>query len=72
MNKSIQYVTNAEGKQSAVIVPIGEWEKLQDKYRKLKNKLEVLKGLQEAVAEVNDIKKGKKKGKTLEEVLGEC
>lgn len=72
MGKAIQYVTDAEGEQNAVIIPIDEWNKLQDKYRKLKNKLDVLKGLQEAVEEVNDIKKGKKKGKTLEELLDEC
>lgn len=72
MNKAIQYVTDAEGEQNAVIVPIKEWRKLQDKYRKLKNKLDVLNGLQAAVEEVNDIKKGEKQGQTLEELLREC
>lgn len=72
MNKAIQYVTNEIGEQNAVIVPIEEWRKLQNKYRKLKNKLDVLNGLQEAVEEVNAIKRGEKKGLTLEEVLDEC
>lgn len=45
MSKAIQYVTDAEGEQNAVIVPIKEWRKLQDKYRKLKNKPDVLQGL---------------------------
>ena len=72
MNKAIQYVTNAKGEQNAVIVPLEEWRKLQDKYRKLKNKLDVLNGLQEAVEEVNAIKRGEKQGQTLEELLNEC
>ena len=72
MSKAIQYVTDAEGEQSAVIVPIKEWRKLQDKYRKLKNKLDVLQGLQEAVEEVNAIKRGEKQGQTLEDLLHEC
>lgn len=72
MNKTIQYVTDAAGEQSAVIVPIEEWRKLQDKYRKLKNKLDILKGLQKSIEEVNAIKRGEKRGQTLEELLDEC
>lgn len=72
MNKSIQYITDATGEQNAVIIPIEEWKKLEDKYNKLKNKLDVLVGLQEAVEEVNAIKRGEKQGQTLEELLNEC
>lgn len=72
MSKAIQYVTDAEGEKNAVIVPIGEWRKLQDKYRRLKNKLDVLNGLQEAVEEVNAIKRGEKQGQTLKDLLDEC
>ncbi|MEK6480546.1 hypothetical protein WJR50_23585 [Catalinimonas sp. 4WD22] len=63
---SIQYFTNEEGKQTAVIVPIEEWKKLKAEHEKLLNKLEVLGGLQEALKEVQEIKEGKrKKGRTL-------
>ena len=72
MNKAIQYVTDAQGEQNAVIVPIEKWKKLQADYRKLKNKLDVLNGLQDAVEEVNAIKRGERQGQTLEELLDEC
>jgi hypothetical protein len=69
---SIQYITNEEGKQTAVIVPKEEWKKLKAEHEKLLNKLEVLGGLQDALKEVQEIKEGKrKKGRTLGEFLDE-
>ena len=56
MNEAIQYVTDNKGEQNAVIVPIEKWKKLQADYRKLKSKLDVPNGLQNAVEEVNAIK----------------
>lgn len=71
MNRAIQYVTDAKGEQNAVIVPIEQWRKLKEDYRKVRNKLDVLQGLQDAVDEVNAIKSGEKVGKSLNELLDE-
>ncbi len=68
---NVNYITDNDGKQSAVIVPIGEWENFVKKYNKIKNKLAILTGLQNAVEEVKLIQTGKKKGKTLREFLDE-
>ncbi len=69
---NVQYITNEEGKQTAVIVPIEEWKQLKAEHEKLLNKLEVLGGLRDALKEVQEIKKGKrKKGRTLGEFLNE-
>ncbi len=69
---SVQYITDEEGKQTAVIIPIEEWKQLKAEHEKLRNKLEVLGGLQEALKEVQEIKQGKrKKGRTLGEFLNE-
>jgi len=40
--------------------------------QKRSNKLAVLKGLQEAVEEVKEVKAGRRKGKTLKQFLNEC
>ena len=69
---SMQYITNEKGQQTAVIVPIEEWQQLKAEHEKLLNKLEVLNGLQDAINEVQEIKQGKrKKGRTLGEFLNE-
>lgn len=69
---SVQYITDKEGKQTAVIVPIEEWNKLNLEHQKLLKTLEVLGGIQEALSEVKEIKEGKRqKGRTLEEFLNE-
>lgn len=68
----IKYITNEEGKQTAVIIPIEEWKALKSEHEKLLNKLEVLDGLRDALKEVDEISQGKrKKGRTLSEFLNE-
>ena len=70
---SVQYITNEDGKQMAVVVPIKAWKELKKEHEKLLNKLEVLGGLQDALKEVQEIKQGKKKkGRTLSEFLNIC
>ena len=46
-------------------------EKFKKEHEKLKNKIKVLNGIADALDEVEEIKKGKKKGKTLREFLNE-
>jgi len=65
----VSYVSDIQGNQTAVIIGIAEWEKLLKKQKRMKAKLDVLTGLQEAANEVNEIKKGKLKKKTLRDFL---
>lgn len=67
----VSYVTDRYGKQSAVIIPIGEWNDFLDRFSKLERKLEILTGLETAVEEVNMVKEGKTQLKTLKEFLDE-
>jgi len=69
---SIQYITNEEGEQVAVVVPIAEWKKLNSEHEKLVHTLEVMDGLQDALQEVQNIREGNRnKGRTLGEFLNE-
>lgn len=68
---NVNYVTDKYGKQSAVIVPISEWKEIMDRLVKMKHKLEILTGLEEAVEEVNMAKEGKLELKSFEEFLDE-
>ena len=67
----VSYVSDIKGNQTAVIIGIDEWEKIIKKQKRMKAKLDVLTGMQESVNEVNLIKKGKLKKKTLREFLNE-
>jgi hypothetical protein len=69
---SVQYITNENGDQVAVVVPIEDWKKLKSEHDKLVNTLQVMSGLQDALQEVRQIREGKRsKGKTLGEFLNE-
>lgn len=67
----IQYITDAKGKHKAVIIPIKEWEEMRKEHEKIKNKLDALNGLEDALREVAEIKAGKQQGRTLSEFLRE-
>ena len=69
---NIQILKDPKGNPESVLIPYQEWKKYELQNQKIKNKLEVLKGLQNAVEEVKEIKSGRKKGKTLKQLLNEC
>ena len=68
---NVNYITDGYGNQSAIVIPIDEWNKLIRKHNKLKRKLEILMGLENAVQEVNMVKEGKLKLKSFKDFLDE-
>jgi hypothetical protein len=62
---------DSKGKATAVQIPLREWVALQKALEKGKKKQEFLEGLEEAAKEIKQIEAGKKKAKTLEELLDE-
>ena len=71
MELHIEYLTDSKGKQKAVVISQREWKNFQAEYTKLKNKLSILLGIQDALKEVQEIQSGKRKGKTLGNLLNE-
>ncbi len=64
----MQYLVNDRGRNTAVVVPIREYNELQQS----KRKLQILLGINNALKEVKDVKTGKRKeGRTLEDFLNE-
>ena len=59
----MQYIVNDLGVKTSVIVPFEAWEKINEDYHKIQNKLKVILAIQEGVKEV---KASKKKGHTLQ------
>ena len=68
----IQIIKDPKGNPESVLISYEDWKKYELQNRKIKNKLEVLKGLQQAVEEVKEIRAGKRKSKTLKQFLNEC
>jgi hypothetical protein len=67
---NIQYITDEKGKHTAVVVPIEEWEKMKKENEQMKNKLDVLNGIADALEEVQNINEGKRiKGRPLREYV---
>ncbi|MEI6436505.1 MAG: hypothetical protein WCP32_16885 [Bacteroidota bacterium] len=66
MDLHLQYITNEKGISQAVVIPQKEWEIFQKEYFKMKKKLEILLGIENALQEVDLIQTGKKKGKSLQ------
>ncbi len=71
MNMKIEYVTDDKGRQKSVIIPHRQWKNFEADYNRMKNKLKVLAGVQDALKEVKQIQNGKKKAKTLKEIINE-
>lgn len=75
---NLQYISDNKGKVTGVYIPIQEWESLKSKFEGLEeaeiaepSKDEILYGLQQAVEEMNLIKKGKLKARDARDLLNE-
>ena len=71
MAETVKYMVDENGDKTSVLVPIKTWQKINDDYTKLQNKLKVLLGIRAGLAEVNNAKKQGRKLQTLKEFLRE-
>jgi hypothetical protein len=60
MAAPLKYMINENGEKTSVLVPIKTWEKINQDYSKLQNKLKVLTGIKEGLAEIRNAKNRKK------------
>ena len=67
-----QYLVDAKGKKTAVIIPIEDWVLLQQQLKKVEEYKMMESGLKRALTEMEGIKSGKVEEKTLEDFLNEC
>lgn len=59
------------GEKTSVLVPIKTWEKINQDYSRLQNKLKVLTGIREGLNEVKEAKRSGKGLQTLKDFLRE-
>lgn len=71
MSSDLKYMINENGDKTSVLVPLKTWEKINQDYYKLQNKLKVLTGIKESLTEIRDAKKSGRKLQTLKDFLRE-
>jgi len=71
MGSAIKYMIDESGQKTSVLVPLKTWEKINEDYNKLQNKLKVLVGIQDGIKEVKSSRKSGKKLQTLKDFLNE-
>lgn len=71
MATALKYIVDENGDKTSVLVPLKTWEKINQDYIKLQNKLKVLTGIKEGLSEVSEAKKSGKKLQTLKDFLRE-
>jgi hypothetical protein len=74
MNLNLQYITDRKGKKNAVLLPISDWDKIQkdlEELEHLKNKKLFFQGLKDSFIEVAQIKKGKKKPNSFDDLIND-
>lgn len=71
MANTLKYMVDENGDKTSVLVPFKTWERLNNDYSNLQNKIKVLTGIKEGINEVNQAKKSGKKLQTLKDYLNE-
>ncbi len=71
MSQTLQYIVDNSGNKVSVIVPFTDWEKLNNQYQKLLNKLNVLQGIKDSIIEIKTSKKNAKELQSLSDFLNE-
>ena len=71
MTYSLSYISDSKGKHTAIQIPMKDWIKVQQKLREAEFLSNLRSSVSEAFGEVKLHRRGKKKLKTLEELLAE-
>ena len=71
MADAFKYIVDEKGDKTSILVPLKTWQKINDDYSKLQNKLKVLLGIKVGINEVKESKRTGKKLQTLKDFLRE-
>lgn len=69
MPRAVKYIVDDTGQRTSVLVPIKEWESLNENYRKLQSKLKVFTSIRKGLQEVKNSRKSGKKLQSLKDFL---
>lgn len=72
MDITLNYITDEQGQKMSVIISYQEWLMFEAAYKKLSNKLSVLKSIKTGIQEVKESRKKGVELQSLEDFLNEC
>ena len=68
----VQYLKTISGETTAVVIPIRQWNQLEEDYEKILKHTKLKNGLKSAFQEIKKIKAGAIKKVSMREFLNEC
>ncbi len=68
---STNYIQDKNGNKTVVQLDVKDWERFVEEFEQLKNAMAIKSKLKDAFREMRQIKRGEKKGTTLDEFLNE-
>lgn len=71
MPDALKYMIDENGDKTSVLVPLKTWERINQEYLKLQNKLKVLTGIKDGLAEIRGAEKSGKDFQSLKDFLRE-
>jgi hypothetical protein len=71
MATALKYIVDEKGDKTSVLVPIKTWEKVNDDFIKIQNKLRILTGIKSSLSEIKEARRSGKKLQTLNNFLNE-
>ncbi len=71
MAGALKYMVDEKGDKTSVLVPLKTWEKINQEYILLQNKLKILTSIKSGIKEVKEAKRTGKKLQTLKDFLRE-
>ena len=71
MPSTVNYLIDEKGTKTSVVIPLKVWEKINDYYARLQNKIGIFTGIKKGFKEVRDAKKNGMKLETLNNFLRE-
>ena len=69
MSGAIKYMVDEKGQKTSVLIPIKTWAKINEDYKKLQNKINVILGLNSAFSEIKTARSKGKKLQTLNDYI---
>ena len=71
MPSTVNYLIDEKGTKTSVVIPLKVWEKINDDYARLQNRIGIFTGIKKGFKEVRDTKKNGMKLQTLNNFLRE-
>ena len=71
MPNTFHYLVDENGDKTSVVIPLKTWERINNEYASLQNKLKVLTNIKDGLKEVKEVQKSGKKLQTLKSFLSE-